>query len=145
MTDINWGYNCLTQGVHHGRPEPLWDLPIHYAVTLFDLDGLKKIVAVRIYKDALQFIEHGSELVPPDWATKMRALAEERFESVYIAKLDEILQYYSSSQWDREVEGMIELLEKGTLNKHYQPRHPHDTINMLCRILGVGCARTAVK
>src|SRR4051794_24692578 len=48
--EINWGYNCLTAGIHHGRPEALWNLPLYYAATvLFDKDTLKEIVISRIY------------------------------------------------------------------------------------------------
>jgi hypothetical protein len=38
---INWGYNCLTAGIHHGRPEPLWNLPLLQAFMMFGVDGLK--------------------------------------------------------------------------------------------------------
>src|SRR4051812_32731468 len=54
---INWGFNCLTQGVHHGRPEALWNIPLNYAATkLFDKDTLKEIVISRIYNDAMQYV-----------------------------------------------------------------------------------------
>jgi hypothetical protein len=37
-----------------------------------------------------------------------------------------------------DMENIVELIERDKLNPHYEPLHPHDTINLLCRILGVG-------
>src|SRR3954464_6788954 len=58
---INWGYNCLTAGIHHGRPEPLWNLPLFQASMMFGTDGLKHLVVARIFTDAMQFVEHCME------------------------------------------------------------------------------------
>src|SRR3954465_6165533 len=57
---INWGYNCLTSGVHHGRPEAIWNIPLLYAATeVFRRDILRELVISRIYNDAMQMVEHG--------------------------------------------------------------------------------------
>ena len=144
--EINWRQNCLTTGVHDGRPEALWDLPIHHSITMFGFDGLKKIVVARIYNDAMQFVEHSEEPRPTkEWAERTRNLAEEKFENAYLTKLDEIFKYYGLPQWDRDVEDMIERIQNNKLNPGYQPRHPHDSINMLCRIIGVSCSIQASK
>jgi hypothetical protein len=149
MTEINWGYNCLTSGVHHGRPDPIWDLPIFHGVTMFDSEGLKRLVVARIYSDAMQFVEHGEHslinrhITTVEWANRVKALAEEKFDSVFRATLEETLAYYDTPGWYKDLEVTLEQVEKNRLNRHYNPRHSHDSINMLCRILGTRCSREA--
>lgn len=143
---MEWGYNCLTSGIHHGRPEAIWDLPLQYGITMFEFDGLKKIVVARIYNDAKQFVDHAPtdhNITTPEWAIRVRDLAEEQFEDFYNRKLTEILEYYSSAGWTTTAHGIISQIQTNTLNVHYNPRHAHDSINMLCRILGTSCSREA--
>jgi hypothetical protein len=83
-TDIEWGYNCLTDGVHHGRPEAIWNIPLGYAK--------------QIYGDIV-----------------LREM---------------------------EVTGRIKREE---LNRGYAPLHGHDTINMLCRIIGMSARGRAER
>src|SRR4051812_631294 len=147
---VNWGYNCLTGGVHHGRPEAIWNLPLLQANAIFDLSDLQKIVVTRIYNDAMQyvnrspFIQKGTEAqtsYAKEWAEQIKTLAEEKFEDLYNAKLDELHLYYTDSAWLHEVAETIERITNDNLNSYYQPLHSHDSINMLCRILGTSCSR----
>src|SRR3954469_5412142 len=96
---INWGYNCLTAGIHHGRPEPLWNLPLFQASMMFGTDGLKQLVVARIYTDALQYVKDPESSVSPEWATKTRDLAEENFDDLLDRKMTELQDYYESSSW----------------------------------------------
>lgn len=146
MTEINWGHNCLTSGIHHGHPGPLWDLPIFHAITMFEFDGLKRLVVARIFNDAMQFAEHGSvdrQITTVEWANRVKVFAEEKFESVYLTTLNETLKYYDTPDWRKDLEFIFEQVENHRLNPHYNPRHSHDSINMLCRILGTQCSREA--
>src|SRR3954464_15169718 len=100
---INWGYNCLTAGIHHGRPEPLWNLPLLQAFMMFGVDGLKHLVVARIYTDAMQFIDTPESSVSQEWATKTRDLAEENFNALLDSKIAELIAYYESSSWHIEI------------------------------------------
>lgn len=143
-TEINWGFNCLTKGVHHGRPEALWNLPLSQALMMYELEGLKEIVVARIFNDAMQMIEHGDEpRMPETWGKVVAELAEEDFTITFATKLDEIVKYYSGPMWKRDAEGVIERIKLNKLNPRYSPLHSHDTVNMLCRILGVSCSLKA--
>jgi hypothetical protein len=144
---INWGYNCLTQGVHHGRPEPIWNLPLFQALMMFDNAGLKKLVVARIHNDALQFVHHSDTNVSEAWAQKVANLAEERFDDTLTAKLGELETYYDSPECYANIRAAIDLYEqgKGGQTLVYQPLHSHDSINMLCRILGTSCSIEASR
>lgn len=142
-TDINWRLNCLTTTVHDGRPETIWNLPLHQAFMMFGTDGLRQLVVARIYNDAMQFVERGD--TNQEWAAKVAALAEENFDELLTKKLSEITNYYSTSRWLRDVEDVIEVVKKNDLNPHYQPLHGHDSVNLLCRILGQSCMYKAEK
>lgn len=138
----NWGYNCLTTTVHHGRPEAIWKLPLRHAAQMFGIDGLKQIVVARIRNDAQMFVDHSID-VPADlpfeladMPDKLAELAEFYFLPTFGRKLTEINDYYDSIAWRKDVEEVIVWLQEDRLNPHYQPLHSHDSINMLCRILG---------
>lgn len=138
---INWGYNCLTIGVHHGRPEKLWNLPILYAVMIYSAETLEEIVVARIYNDAMQLVTDGREPRPSmEWAIKTRELAREKCNSVLNSKLDELGKYYRTNSFKNDSRLVVEQIKKDKLNKGYEPLHHHDSINMLCRILGVSCS-----
>lgn len=134
---INWGYNCLTGGIHHGRPEVIWNIPLFQAVVMFGTEGLKQLVVARIYKDACMFVEHGQ--MPDQWARDIRDLAGEKFEALLSAKMAELISYYDSRGWRSDVENVIEWYKEDKLNPHYKPLHGHDSINLLCRILACNC------
>jgi hypothetical protein len=145
---INWGYNCLTNGVHHGRPEAIWNLPLLQAHTMFPVNQLAGLVVTRIYKDAMQYVEHGvgdKNIINQKWANRIQELADKRFFSVLSQKVAELVTYYDSPQWRKEVQSTIDFFKEETLNKHYQPLHSHDSINLLCRILGTGVAIKATE
>lgn len=143
-TEINWRHNCLTVGVHDGRPEAIWNLPLSQALMMYEHEGLKQIVVARIFQDAMQMVEHGDEPRMPDtWAKVTAELAEENFIITFATQLHEIVTYYSSASYKRDVEGVIERIKLNKLNPHYAPLHGHDTVNMTCRILGVSCSRKA--
>lgn len=147
-TEINWGYNCLTQGVHHGRPEPIWNLPLFQAVLMFDTGGLQKLVLARIHNDAMQYVENnddGDRITTPEWADKVAALADKKFLPAFTSKVDELQKYYDSPSWYRDINDAIDRFKEGKLNPNYKPLHPHDSINMLCRILGVDSSMEASK
>jgi hypothetical protein len=152
--EINWGYNCLTGGVHHGRPEELWKIPLIQASVIFTRDDLKEIVVNRIYTDALiyvhrsPFAQKGSEETvkfTQEWAEKIKEIAEARYSDVFQNKIDELHAYYASSSWHRDVEGVIERVKSNRLNPTFQPLHGHDSINLLCRILGVSASLEVSK
>lgn len=154
MNDINWGYNCLTAGVHHGRPEALWNLPLLYARRLFKVDELQSIVVTRIYNDAMVYVssapiaQEGFEDLntsTEEWAEKTRSLAQESFVAVLNGKIDELNEYYDTKEWRLATYGVIKRIKKDKLNPGYQPLHPHDSINKLCRILGTSSSIEASK
>lgn len=144
--EIEWGYNCLTQGVHHGRPEKLWNLPLIQAIHMFSGDQLKELVVYRIYTDALIYVHRGVEPRPSEeWAEKVKRFAEESYPNVFQHKIGEISEYYRSSECTRDQMEVIERVKDNKLNPHYEPLHPHDSINMLCRIIGVSASIKASK
>jgi hypothetical protein len=144
---INWGYNCLTVGIHHGRPEVLWNLPLLQAAThMFSADELKELVISRIYTDALIMVNRGDEPRPSEaWAEKVKELAEERYSNTLQHKIGEISTYYKSSTYKNDVQGVVERVKDNRLNPHYEPLHSHDSINMLCRIIGVSSSIEASR
>lgn len=148
MSDVNWGYNCLTRGVHHGRPEAIWNLPLLYAVsTLFRGDSLKDLVVSRIYNDAMQFVAHADAHtdMTPAWALRTKVLAEEQFANVLLLKVGELTKYYNSAGWELEQQEAARRVGMNNLNPHYSPLHDHDSINMLCRIVGWSAAQHAAR
>ena len=144
---VNWGFNCLTQGVHHGRPEQLWNIPLFQALMMFDIENLKTLVVARIHTDALIFVHRGEgeTKVTEEWAKRVADLAAERFDDTFAAKMKELEAYYDSPGWYTDIRGAIERVENNRLNPHYQPLHGHDSINMLCRIIGVSCSIAASR
>jgi hypothetical protein len=153
-TEINWGYNCLTQSIHHGRPEAIWNLPMGYAKLIYGPDVLKDLVVARIYNDAMQyvvaspFVQKGTGATTSfkkEWADQVKEYAENWFPRTLRQKLVELDQYYTSSGWKNDIQDVVERVEANKLNPGYQPLHGHDSINMLCRIIGVSCSIEASK
>jgi len=143
---INWGFNCLTVGIHHGRPETIWNLTLVQASYMFREFTLRDLVLARIYNDAMQFVENGTPavvgpVIDQEWADKLRVYAEEHYRSTLQHKVGEISQYYQSGGWQDEQQRIVERVRANKLNPHFDPRHPHDSINMLCRILGTKASR----
>lgn len=139
-TDIDWGFNCLTSGIHHGRPEPIWNLPLFQSMIMFDVKELQALVVARIYQDAMQYVEHGLEpRMTQEWADAMAKFAEEDFTKVITTVMAEIQRHYSSPAQRNEMQDVIRWYKEGRLSAHFQPRHSHDSINLLCRILGQKC------
>lgn len=144
-TEINWGYNCLTQGVHHGRPETIWNIPLLYAATfVFREHVLKSLVVARIYNDALQIVDHNDKHTD-EWATRVREIAEERYDNILQTKIGEISKYYKTPGWELEQQESARRVIENKLNPGYEPLHPHDSINMLCRIIGVSASIKASR
>jgi len=147
-TEINWGFNCLTTGIHHGRPEALWNLPLFQATHMFSAEDLKELVISRIYTDALIFVHRGQtdrRIVTEEWATCIKELATAKYSNVLQHKIGEISRYYRSPECKRDQKGVVNRIKDNRLNPKYQPLHGHDSINMLCRILGTECSREASK
>jgi hypothetical protein len=142
---VEWGYNCLTQGIHHGRPEPIWNIPLLQALAMFDTRDLKQLVVARIHTDALIFVHRGENPPTEEWAQRVADLAAEKFDDVFAAKLKELEAYYDSPEWYRDIREAIERVKDNRLNTRYLPLHSHDSINMLCRIIGVSCSIAASK
>ena len=139
--EIEWGYNCLTQGVHHGRPEKLWNLPLIQAAHMFSGDQLRELVVYRIYTDALIYVNCGVEPRPSEeWAEKVKKFAEDLYSNVFQRKIGEVSEYYRSSECTRDQLKVIERVKDNRLNPNYEPLHPHDSINMLCRIIGTSAS-----
>lgn len=156
VAPIEWGFNCLTQGVHHGRPEKIWNLPLIQANAMYSKEQLKAIVVNRIFNDAMQFVNQTPQIVEQvgtgartkldwlkAWAETVKKYADEMFEGALESKLDELFKYYGSSHFKREGDDIIERIEVDELNPHYEPLHLHDTINLLCRIIGTSASRRA--
>lgn len=139
---INWGYNCLTQGVHHGRPEPIWNLSLLHAFGIFQPVELRELVLNRIYNDAMLFVRHGEDPRPTEaWATRVMLRADELYDRYMVAKTAELHEYYEGESWRNTVRQTLDLYKAGKLNGHFQPLHGHDSINLFCRILGTTSSR----
>lgn len=138
---IEWGYNCLTAGVHHGNPGKLWHLPLLYAVQLFSAEHLEALVVTRIYNDAMQFVE--SDSATPEWAEATKQHAKERFRTTLQYTVGEISRFYKDPARQDSVARVVRLNQENKLSLSYEPLHGHDSLNMLCRILGTKCSRMA--
>lgn len=149
---IEWGYNCLTAGIHHGRPEEIWNIPLLYAATVvFQADVLKEMVISRIYNDAMQYVKNPDPdpnitekyILTQAWADRVKAIAEENYDHTLTQKVGEIDKYYKSAAWRAIQRESAARVTRDTLNPSYAPLHPHDTINLLCRIIGVSASMRA--
>lgn len=139
---IEWGYNCLTAGVHHGRPEAIWNIPLLHAARIMQRETLKSLVVARIYNDAVQIVDHNDEF-DDAWATRVREAAEEMYDHALQHKVGELVRYYESSGWGMDQEDAVRRVIEDKLNPGYKPLHGHDSINMLCRIVGTRASREA--
>lgn len=155
-TEINWRHNCLTEDVHDGRPDALWNIPLHYAATMiFSRETLKALIITRIYNDAMQFVgrspsqkKQGTDetvVIDQAWADRVKANAEQYYMSTLQHKVGEISLYYKNPSFALEMERMVARLAEDKLNWAYEPLHGHDTLNMFCRILGVSSAIKASR
>ena len=135
-TEIDWTQNCLTGGIHKGRNGALWPMPLGYAVHLYDFDTLKDIVIARIYSDAKQLIENNDKY-DLAWADKIKENAEKAYYTTFQSKLDDLGDYYNSAIFRNDHKTIVRLVEEDKLNPGFEPLHSHDTINLLCRIIGV--------
>lgn len=144
--EINWRQNCLTVGPHDGRPEALWNLSLIHAWMTFPEKYLQEIVVARIYNDAMQFVEHGEDPRPSqEWAEQVKQYANDWVLPTYQRKVEELNDYYKSSSWANDLRDVAERVKENKLNPGYQPLHGHDSINLLCRIVGVSASREASK
>jgi len=145
-SEITWGYNCLTTGIHHGRQEILWNLPLFQALSMFTAYELKDLVINRIYTDALIIVHRGPEPRPSqEWAEKIKKYAEELFPNLFQQKIGELSNYYQSGPWRQDVQVVINRVKDNRLNPNYHPLHSHDSINMLCRIIGTSAVHKAAR
>jgi hypothetical protein len=145
-TEIEWGYNCLTDGVHHGRPEAIWNIPLGYARQIYGDIVLREMVVARIYNDAMQIVEHHFEAgFTKEWAERIKETANEIFPDVLDSKLKELNDYYQSHGWVRDIQEVTGRIKREELNRGYAPLHGHDTINMLCRIIGMSARGRAER
>lgn len=153
VTDIEWGFNCLTGYIHHGRPEKIWNLPLLQTTYMFRVDQIQELAVDRIYNDAMQYVERSpfvqketgeSVVFTQEWADKVKEIAATLVLDVYQKKVDEIAKFYRSPGFRRDVEGVIERNKHNKLNAHYEPLHSHDTLNLLCRIVGTSADHQAV-
>lgn len=143
---IDWNQNCLTQGVHDGRQESLWQMPLGYAQKIYGGSVLAEMVIARVYNDAMQVVEHSSEeAFTKEWAERVKEIVSERFQDVFESKLKELSDYYKSSMFKRDTLDAVDRIERQKLNPNYEPLHHHDSINLLCRILGVSAFYAALK
>jgi hypothetical protein len=153
--EYDWGYNCLISGIHHGRPESIWNIPLLYAATtVFQRDVLKELVVSRIYNDAMVYVERSpfvqketdaTTSFTKEWAERVKELAEERFLNTLKVKIGEIKRYYDSPDWMSEQKHSARLVTENKLNPGYEPLHSHDSINMLCRIIAVSASIQASR
>lgn len=134
--EINWGYNCLTTGIHHGRPEAIWNMPLTTAIVAIPAADLEELVVMRIYNDAMQLVHHGINPSSDDWARGVRDHARSIFAHRLQVKVGEIYNFYTNSMWRNDMHDAVKLSSENKLNPHFNPLHPHDSINLLCRIIG---------
>ena len=146
---IEWGYNCLTAGIHHGRPEDIWNLPLLQTTYMFTPVQFQQLVVARIYNDAMQFVEHSpfqqkgtgaTVRFTQEWADKVKEIAGPLVLTAYQRKIGEISEYYRSPEFKRDLDQVIERNQENNLNPGYKVLHGHDTINMLCRIVGTSAS-----
>lgn len=137
---IDWYQNCLTGGIHSGRDGALWSLPLGYAAQIFEAKTLREIVLERIYSDAMQLVRHG-EGFTQEWADGVKQKAEEMYERTLQRKVEEFRNYYLTPGWEADQERTVRLIKEDKLNILYEPLHGHDSINLLCRIIGVSSSR----
>jgi hypothetical protein len=140
--EINWGFNCLTTGIHHGRPEAIWNIPLLHAIHIYHREMLRDLVISRIHKDALQFTLHNQEYTTA-WANRVRAIAQEKYRTTIQHTVGELSNYYNTPEFERGSDQAARLFAEDKLNPGYKPLHGHDSINMLCRILGTKASREA--
>lgn len=138
-----WGYNCLTAGIHHGRPDQLWNIPLRQIAQMFTVEEIKDLIVTRIYQDAMVYVRKAS--FSKDWADLVQELAKHMAMDTFNRTLDTVTHYYGTVQWSRSVEHMLELLHAGTLSMHYKPLHSHDSLNQVCRAVGTSCSIEAAK
>lgn len=142
---INWRQNCLTNGPHDGRPEAIWQIPIRYAaMSVFDREDLKVLVLSRIYNDAMQMVAN-NDTIDEEWADLVVAIAKKRYDTQLQAKVGELTNYYNSENFKRDISDAVARVQVDKLNPYFVPLHTHDTINMLCRILGVSSSLMATR
>lgn len=148
----DWSQNCLTQGIHNGREGAIWDIPLSYAAAIFSGDTLRKLVVERIYNDAMQYVEQspfvqkGTEeayTFTQDWADAIKKHADTIYHSHLRQKVGEINKYYKTPSVQQDLDRAVARADK--LAPAYEPLHPHDTINMLCRIIGVSASIKASR
>lgn len=140
--EIDWRQNCLTAGVHDGRPEAIWNIPLGYAVQIYHREMLRDLVIARIYSDAMQIVEHNDKF-DQAWALRVQSHAQKKYDHTLQHKVGELSNYYKSSMFESDSDGAVRRFAEGKLNPFYAPLHNHDTINMLCRIIGVRASREA--
>jgi hypothetical protein len=134
---INWRHNCLTSGPHDGRQEAVWKMPLRYAAMhIFTREDLKCLVLARIYNDAMQIVANNDKF-DEAWADRVFNAAKERYDTVLQHKVGELTRYYDSPSFKQDMADAVERVMADKLNPFFEPLHHHDTINMLCRILGV--------
>lgn len=142
MTEINWRHNCLTVGVHDGSPEAIWNISLLHAVKIIDEVTLEELIIARIYNDAMQMVENNDDL-DKAWADRVRIHSIANYKEVLKQKVEELERYYSSVGWGLEMQEAARRLKVGKLNPHWAPLHHHDTLNLLCRIIGSSASRAA--
>jgi hypothetical protein len=144
---INWRHNCLTDGIHDGRPEAIWNIPLLHTTYLFTPVLLQKLVVDRIYNDAMQFVgatfthkatgQTTKLAFDKECAEKIKEAAAPMVLPTYHQKCDELEKYYRSSSFRRDIEDVVERNTEDKLNPFYEPLHTHDSLNLLCRIVGM--------
>lgn len=150
--EIDWTQNCLTAGIHNGREGAIWSMPLGYAVSIFEADTLRELVIERIYSDAMQYVKNYSSIQEetgasmrfvPEWADEVKHYAELMYQDTLDKKIEELKKYYKEHRFQRDLIQAVERVKEDKLNVFYEPLHTHDTINLLCRIIGVSASRQA--
>lgn len=141
---INWRQNCLTGGPHDGRPDAIWNIPLNYAIGLFSAETLESLVIARIVNDAMEFVEASPFIqketgasfhYTEEWADEIRKAAQVRYRTRLQHTVGAIATYYKSDSFTHDSMDAAERLKDNKLNPAYEPLHPYDSLNMLCRIL----------
>jgi hypothetical protein len=90
----------------------------------------------------MQMVEHGDAKFDQAWANRVKAFAKERYLQT-MRKIDELSDYYLSPHVPSATSRTSSNWSSEQAQPHYEPLHSHDTINLLCRILGVGAETKA--
>lgn len=135
---VNWGYNCLTAGVHHGRQTDTWREPLKGLLDNLTVGEIMQTVSQRIKDDAQQYADVGMLECGVD--AVMIEFNKIDFGEWYLLHLVALEGHYKQLGMPL---GERYMEDRPTLYMHQLDQ---DSLNMVCRILGQrACIRAHSK